>query len=1012
MPLQYLSIADESPDQSLPKPFSLRLPFDTRWRESKGWRMLVVAETVPSADLDGRRRLLGSERSRGLVLNVIKHARASAARYAADPTPAMRRRGFSDPSGWRFGFANFNDRRWFGLDDRQRERLERLAGQRIRRIIDRTKPDAVVVLGDGAARRLTDFGDRCAEYRGRRTCISGTDIPAVSTIDAASVEPSVAADDDSAMSMVDRPNALGKASRDIAAALLGTHPHSIADVAPKAELVSDMRAFREMVRQASAAPAAALDTETTSLQTTEARVLSVQVAVSRDFGWVLPVHHPDNPWSNRELYRIRQVLSYWLGRRRRMDDLRGYVIGQNMGYDMRVLMRWLGIRYWPLPVWDLMAGEFLLDENTKLLRLFDGPDTPDVYSLPRIAAGYDNDHFQNASFSKADRMRFADAELRPGSPAATYGAADVQIPFAIHEEQQVRAARTEHGGGSYLDSYRSMMLMHMSSMVRMTSCMRYRGTQMDTGYAMRIMAGTEEMSRLRQERLRDFRALPDVGRANDLVRTGMGVPKSGFFGGRDTFALDMGKPEHQKILYMDVLGLKPLKTGKSGRPSFDKHFRKRYLAVDAVAAYQDLKDIDQLRSSFVEPFVRYMAVPDNKADGRIHPDFGYCFVVTGRSNSSKPSLQQIPQHGPTAKHVKRMLTTRPGCLHYEGDYSQCEVRCLALLSGDANLRAALQSASDAVMAYRIEQTPDTFRRMDTEGDFHKTNYSFFADVPVAAVTAEQRQDAKGIVFGVMYGMGDESLGISIGRSTEAAAEVRAAFYAKYPDAEKYMLMMVDTARGRYYTVSPMGRRRNLYAYMSTVRQLRGAQDRRAQNSEIQGLASDICYEAADLFAYNLHVCMSRLRPRLADRPFADAGPDRLDTDYLPFGPNAIVHDSIKGEASFGQTFLHLHLLEHSMTKGMVSLMRDRFGMEIDVPFDVELDVGSSWADKKTWKGGASQLDGVVLGALESHRDLHGREFVPDPQRTLDRMKDSYAIQSRILNLDERFPLPHPLPLAA
>lgn len=1009
MPLQYLTVDEKAESGNLPDPFGLRLPFDTRWRESRGNRAMVVVETVPSCDLDGSRRLLGAEQSRSLVFNTLSHAVRSARRYAADPTPAMEKNGFSDPS-WKFGFVNFNDRRWFGMEDKMQDRLAGMAAERVRRIAKRMKPDTVIVLGDGAASRLTDFGDNCVQYRGRPTRFAGTDIPAVSTIDVTSVEPSRNVDDDSAMSYVARPNLLGHASRNIVTGLLGTHPHSVSDVAPKAELVQDMAAFREMIDAARSAPAVALDSETTSLHTSRARVLSVQVAVGRDFGWVLPVYHPDNPWSNRELRDIRSGLRGWLGEMRGLDDTDRYVIGQNIGYDMRILMRWLGIRYWHLPVWDLMAGEFMLDENIKLLKTF---GSKDVFKLPQIAAYYDNDHFQRARFSKDDRSRFADAELAPDSPAAEYGAADVQIPFAVHEEQLERAGALAHGKGDYRDDYRRVMLKHMSTMVRVTSCMRYRGTQMDTAYALKIMAGTEELARLRAPKLAEFRGLRQVKQANALVRRKMGVPDGGFFkDGQGTFALDMGKPEHKEVLFLQVAGLKPLKKGKSGKPSFDKKFLERYRAEECVRVFTELKDIDQLQSFFVKPFVKAMSRPDNVLDGRIHPDFGFVNTFTGRSNSTGPSLQQIAQHSEIAKYIKRMLVTRPGYLHYEGDYSQCEVRCLALLSGDTNLRAVFENSHEVVMQYRMHPTAENFKRVDTEGDPHKINYSFFTGVPILVVTKSQRQDAKGIVFGVMYGMGDESLGVEIGKSKDEAGELRGRFYAEYPDAERYMIGQAETAQANLYTVSPIGRRRNLFAYMSTLRQLRSAQDRRAQNSEIQGLASDICYEAADLFAYNLKVCMMRIRPRLARRPYIKGGIDRDDTDYLPFGPNAIVHDSIKGEASFGQTYLHMHLLEHSMTKGMVDLMRQRFGMEIDVPFDVELDVGSSWADKTTWQGGAKELDRVMLGALEAHRDLHGRAVVPNPASTLERMKDSYLVQKKILDLDNVYPLPHPLPLAA
>ena len=559
------------------------------------------------------------------------------------------------------------------------------------------------------------------------TKVTGTDVPAATTLDVVSLEPGRRQEgEDIPASMVVRPNILGQVIRHLVTGLVGAHPHSISRVKVEPRLVTDVRTAKEMFREVVPARAVAVDSETNGLQTTGSLIHTLQLATSDKYGWVLPIHHPDNPWSEKEREWLRKCLRNWLAAHIKPGDTRRYVIGQNMGYDMRMLMHWLSIRHWHLPIWDLMAGEFALDENIKMLAQFNPPSGPHtgVLNLRKIVSSYDSDFFHTATFSKEDRSRIAEVDLLPDSPATMYCAADVQLPFAVHKEQQRRAAYMEHvEGNSYRRDYTRFVLNHMSTMVNVSSVMRHRGTRVDREYLLKVVAGTEVFAVMLQDKLDEFRALPDVQKANAILRKRTGVPTSGFFdsGGKakgrkgrkpkgtadGDFLLDMGKPEHKELLFCEVAGLKPLKKGKTGRPSFNKAFKAFYAEVDCVRVFKEYEDILQLHRSFIRPMARIVSTrADDKHDDRVHPEFGVVNTWTGRSNSHDPSLQQIPQHSAIAAYVKRILISILGHLHLEGDYSQFEVRCMTALSADKALTEVLKQVHDVNMAYRIDPTPE------------------------------------------------------------------------------------------------------------------------------------------------------------------------------------------------------------------------------------------------------------------------------------------------------------------
>jgi hypothetical protein len=113
-----------------------------------------------------------------------------------------------------------------------------------------------------------------------------------------------------------------------------------------------------------------------------------------------------------------------------------------------------------------------------------------------------------------------------------------------------------------------------------------------------------------------------------------------------------------------------------------------------------------------------------EADGRIHGSFNPTGTATGRFSSSKPNLQNISR-GP----VRSCLVATPGCKLVVADYSQIELRAVAAIAGETRM----------LEAYRNRE------------DLHRKTASIILDKTPEAVTSHDRQLAKPVNFGLIYG---------------------------------------------------------------------------------------------------------------------------------------------------------------------------------------------------------------------------------------------------------------------
>lgn len=633
-----------------------------------------------------------------------------------------------------------------------------------------------------------------------------------------------------------------------------------------------------------------------------------------------------------------------------------------------------------------------LDENMKVLMLYGTP----AYGLAQILAYYGNAFYYDARFSKDDRQDIANRDL--SDEVLDYCAMDTQACFRVHELQQERAALQRVGKHNYRRFYRRLLLTQMSDTVHVMSGMEQTGAHLDIEYLLLLRDRRRSpVLAKRKELAAQMRESEHVQTANRLLCEVQGVPPGGgIFGNTQAWVFDPNKAAHKQMLFIQVMGLEPLSTGKDDAASIDAAFQKKYKEHPEVADFTTLSKLKKLLTSYVNAFYKKIGKSrDGKVDHRLRPQYGFKDVVTGRSNSSEPSLQQTPQHGPDAKFIKRSFTARVGCLVIKLDYAAHEVRCWGIISKDAVLAMMFKVVHNLRLRFRQQPTARHRDDLKEKGDPHKLNYQFFTGTPVEKVTKEQRQDSKVITFGTMYGKSDRSLARDTGKSEAEMKKVKGGFFAKFFKAGNWIQWTCDFSADRLYTYNPLGFKRNLFAYMTEVPGLVSAMKRRAANSPIQGFASQLGFLAARLYS-------EKLWESLQDLYGLDPDGEELQSIGVPTNlyPSMMVHDSVEVEVNYRYIPLVLRLLEWCTTVGVEQKVAETFHFQFNVGLAVDFDIGASGDAMQRWDYTKKNLLHNIRSALERQRDEIGYNVNVEETMAMIRAEGK-RIQPW---LDEHFPL--------
>ncbi len=233
--------------------------------------------------------------------------------------------------------------------------------------------------------------------------------------------------------------------------------------------------------------------------------------------------------------------------------------------------------------------------------------------------------------------------------------------------------------------------------------------------------------------------------------------------------------------------------------------------VDWVLEYRELS---KLKNTYVDA----LPLQVNPSTGRVHTSYNQAGSVTGRIASSDPNLQNIPIRTELGRRVRRAFIAEPGNTLLSVDYSQVELRIVAHMSNDETMLAAFRAGHD----------------------IHAATAAAIYEVPIDQVSKEQRNRAKGVNFGLIYGMSSFGLSRYMDITLAEAENFVNAYFEQFPGVKKYLDGMKAQAAEKGYVETLLGRRRYFLGLKTqTNRNIRNREEREAINAPIQGTAADI-----------------------------------------------------------------------------------------------------------------------------------------------------------------------------
>jgi DNA polymerase-1 len=348
----------------------------------------------------------------------------------------------------------------------------------------------------------------------------------------------------------------------------------------------------------------------------------------------------------------------------------------------------------------------------------------------------------------------------------------------------------------------------------------------------------------------------------------------------------LGSPQQLGRILFEKLELTPGRKGKTGYSTDGKVLRAIRGDHEIVPVIEEWRELTKLVNTYLGPLPNLI-----DEAGRLHTTINQTVAATGRLSTSNPNLQAIPIRTELGREIRSAFVSEPGSRLLSADYSQIELRILAHVSGEPKLREAFLRGED----------------------IHTATAAEVLGKDPATLTKDERNVAKMINFGIVYGISAFGLSENLDIPKDEAQTYIDSYLARFPHVQAFIARTIAQAGEDGYATSLLGRRRPVPELRASNRQTRGFGERVAVNFVMQGSNADI-----------IKVAMVAIHRRLREEGRAA----RLVLQ---------VHDE-----------LLLEVPETEVSKVRELVREELVGAyPLDPPLAVDIGVGDDWAEAKS-----------------------------------------------------------------
>jgi DNA polymerase-1 len=278
-------------------------------------------------------------------------------------------------------------------------------------------------------------------------------------------------------------------------------------------------------------------------------------------------------------------------------------------------------------------------------------------------------------------------------------------------------------------------------------------------------------------------------------------------------------------------------------PESTRNWKLQPLALEypVIATLLEYRTVQKALTSYGQNMIELI----NPSTGRLHADFRQIGAPTGRFSCTNPNIQQVPH----AVEYRRCFSGHPaGRKLIIADYSQIELRILAEFSSDRGFIDAFNSGAD----------------------LHRVTAAQVFNVQSDQVTKEQRDFAKRLNFGVVYGIGAQRFSLMTGVTVSEAENVLRKYFSTYNGLDRYLREAANSAVRERQARTASGRLVR-FRYDEQDRQQVSMTQRNGKNTPIQGTSADILKRALRLLNDDLRGTSAQIVNIIHDEIVVEAG---------------------------------------------------------------------------------------------------------------------------------------------
>ncbi len=690
------------------------------------------------------------------------------------------------------------------------------------------------------------------------------------------------------------------------------HPASVAapalrtiiDTQPCYELVDSTEKLAAMIAVLSAAPAFCFDTETDGLDPKDAALLGIAFSCETGTGYYVPWSRRGNEaegHSSQESVRLltsAATADPASGIRHRTSALAplfassALKVGHNLKFDLAILQTH-GVTA-AGPFFDTMIAHALIEPDQR-----HGMD----YLSERLL-GYSPISIETLIGPKGPGQRkMSDVPL---GEVARYAAEDADVTWQLREKLEPMLKET--GQEKVFHEVEMPVLPTVTAM-------ELEGIRVDDAV------------------LADF----SVQLAKEMVSAEADIQR---LAGRD-FNVNSNKQLGEVLFNELKLVEKPKKTATGQFATDEQTLTGLAGTHEIVKRILDYRGVSKLKSTYADA----LPAAIHPKTGRVHTNYLQCATATGRLSSNDPNLQNIPIRTELGQEIRRAFVARQCVAAFQPATLKSETESSSVSQHGSSKPAApeLLSLSSETISSGVEQkgrlqtgpTSDDWRILSADysqielriiaalsreeamieafkngEDIHTATAARVFGVMPGLVTPEMRRKAKMVNFGIAYGISAFGLAQRLAIPRKEAAEIIEHYFRSYPGIQRYMQETIEFARTHGHVQTVTGRRRLLRDINSGNAIVRGAAERNAINTPIQGTAADM-----------IKIAMARIHAALDERG--------LKTKLL-----LQVHDEL---------VFDLYVPEEAEVRALVA-DKMKTALDLSVPIDVEIGTGANWLE--------------------------------------------------------------------